>query len=246
CGFVGPLPTSLFAVVVALSIVIARPLQPCERRKRQGGPALAAFTKLPQYSNWNSRHFLVAGWRGAYCPSQVQLVKMNGCSKRKTHRWLHPFFELRQTFPKIQHWQGTEILHRLKQKEKDASAVHPCMDTWGDYMQCLRRYPDTSTVKCRVESDRHTRCLQLNRTWKPSDSLQAQKLLEMFHVFNETSRFKYGRPPLQPLVRGCVVPFADANDSVPRRPPDSGGHRPQRTLSEKKPWPSAVTPKSQK
>lgn len=57
----------------------------------------------------------------------------------------------------------------------------------GDYMQCLRRYPDTSAAKCRVEGDRHSRCLKLNRTWKPSDSLQAQKLLEMYVVCGDSA-----------------------------------------------------------
>ncbi|CBZ55226.1 conserved hypothetical protein [Neospora caninum Liverpool] len=134
---------------------------------------------------------------------------MNGCSKRKSHRLLQPVFELQQTFPKIQHWQGAEILHRLKQKEKDAAVIHPCIDTWGEYMQCLRRYPATSAARCRVESDRHTRCLHLNGRWKPSDSLEALKLLEMFKVFNETARFKYPPRPVHSLVRGCAFPFSN-------------------------------------
>ncbi|XP_026194603.1 uncharacterized protein LOC113147650 [Cyclospora cayetanensis] len=133
---------------------------------------------------------------------------MNGCSKRASCAALRPSLSLLPYGAQIQHWEAADVLRRMHTPESGSShKLHPCMDTWSTHMQCLRRFPSSSDRRCKVSGEQHERCLRENKTWRPSDSLRALKLLEFFKVFAETKSFKYPKPNVGATIAGAVVDF---------------------------------------
>ncbi|KAF8821332.1 hypothetical protein IE077_002149 [Cardiosporidium cionae] len=130
---------------------------------------------------------------------------MNGCSKQKTHRLLNPVLDLYQRFPKMEYWQGHSIAQTIRKRDQgDVFVRHPCVKSWNGFIRCIRRFPNSTTTRCKVEALTHKQCLETNKDWIPGDYVQYVKILETFKVFNETASFKYKKPNYRKEAAGTI------------------------------------------
>ncbi|CDJ42588.1 hypothetical protein, conserved [Eimeria tenella] len=133
---------------------------------------------------------------------------MNGCSKRASCAALRPSLSLIPYGRQIRHWEAAEILRRMRTSDSSSGhKLHPCMDTWSAHLQCLRRFPHSAERRCRLSEEQHQRCLKENGNWRPTDSLKAMKILELFKVYAETKSFKYPKENVGLSAAGAVVHF---------------------------------------
>eukprot|EP00921_Rhytidocystis_pertsovi_P004623 GHVQ01008041.1.p1 GENE.GHVQ01008041.1~~GHVQ01008041.1.p1 ORF type:complete len:149 (+),score=11.04 GHVQ01008041.1:310-756(+) len=130
---------------------------------------------------------------------------MNGCSKRRSHRVLYPVMDIYGTFPKMQRFQAEKIAACINRKTGSKNIVHPCINTWGKFVQCARRFGPTTSDRCIIEAQLHQRCLGSYQDWEPAENPEYMALLERFNLFNNSSgRKTTALAPLSRDARGTV------------------------------------------
>ncbi|CAD7946028.1 unnamed protein product [Amoebophrya sp. A25] len=82
-----------------------------------------------------------------------------GSLKQRSHKTMLSNAELKigYSFPKMPWNQGEEILKRIFRglRRKRGSSTHPCLATWGDHLNSIRRWPNEYLKYGRVEAARH-------------------------------------------------------------------------------------------
>eukprot|EP00920_Eleutheroschizon_duboscqi_P011636 GHVT01027922.1.p1 GENE.GHVT01027922.1~~GHVT01027922.1.p1 ORF type:complete len:187 (-),score=33.50 GHVT01027922.1:148-708(-) len=136
---------------------------------------------------------------------------MNGCSKRRSHRALHPVLDLYQSFAAIPRCIGRKLVNKVQKNLSSgnggagqACLAHPCVETWGRYRACLMAtdlYRPSSGAggsaasasgfafsKCIPAATAHMRCVKLNKDWAPPEPADVTHTLESFRVFRNSGR----------------------------------------------------------
>jgi hypothetical protein len=131
--------------------------------------------------------------------------RMNGLSKRKSHRLLSQCqgLELTQTFPAIFTSQGEEIAQRIQKKEGAVSQTHPCMGRFLSYRRCVAQFAGSFLSKCTVQADRYRECLDTQGDWKPAVNASYVQMLHTLGVFS-----KKKKPTISELGAGSVMKFS--------------------------------------
>eukprot|EP00920_Eleutheroschizon_duboscqi_P011654 GHVT01027948.1.p1 GENE.GHVT01027948.1~~GHVT01027948.1.p1 ORF type:complete len:175 (-),score=20.75 GHVT01027948.1:404-928(-) len=128
---------------------------------------------------------------------------MNGCSKRRSHRALHPVLDLYQSFAAIPRCIGRKLVNKVQKNLSSgnggagqACLAHPCVETWGRYRACLMAtdlYRPSSGAggsaasasgfafsKCIPAATAHMRCVKLNKDWAPPEPADVTHTLERY------------------------------------------------------------------
>ncbi|CAD7962625.1 unnamed protein product [Amoebophrya sp. A120] len=127
----------------------------------------------------------------------------NGSLKKRSHTTMLPNADLqiKYKFPKLPWDQGDEILTRIMRREKQSKKKHPCLQTFADHLNSVRRWPNQYLKYGKVEAVRHLQALENFENWEPSEAVGYRKLLEHFDVFGDAQNLpEYRRERNKPTA----------------------------------------------
>eukprot|EP00745_Piridium_sociabile_P005484 TRINITY_DN133849_c0_g1_i1.p1 TRINITY_DN133849_c0_g1~~TRINITY_DN133849_c0_g1_i1.p1 ORF type:complete len:151 (-),score=14.59 TRINITY_DN133849_c0_g1_i1:85-537(-) len=137
---------------------------------------------------------------------------MNGCSKRKSHRYLFPVLEFRQKSPALPHWIADRMSRKIGKKDTSEPADHPCANLLSAYMRCLRTFGSANhhhrLMRCAVSEKLYDECLVEHMDWGPKQAVYFVPVMEHYKTVGETHCFKYTLPSISHNGRRAVLKFA--------------------------------------